>query len=214
MTINRETFYQRRGKRLFDLSAAVAIGIMTLPVQAGVAALVARKLGRPVLFRQQRPGRDGKPFYLVKFRTMTNALGPDGTLLPNDQRITDFGVKLRSSSLDELPEILNVIRGEMSLVGPRPLLMDYLDRYTADEARRHHALPGITGLAQVSGRNDLDWSDKFALDIQYVDSISFRLDLGILLRTIASVVGRRGIGHGGEHLVSEFKGSGSYSQAR
>jgi sugar transferase EpsL len=160
--------YWRFGKRLFDLALTVPALLLLSPVMAVVAMLVRFKLGAPVLFRHQRPGICGRPFMLLKFRTMTNAHDANGDLLPDEHRIARFGQGLRRTSLDELPELINVLRGEMSLVGPRPLLMSYLDRYTCEQMRRHDVLPGITGLAQVSGRNNLSWEKKFALDVWYV----------------------------------------------
>lgn len=207
MTSAHPTFYQRRGKRIFDLGAGVAIGIATLPIQVVVAALASRKLGSPVLFRQNRPGLNARPFQLIKFRTMTDAVGPNGVLLPDEKRLTSFGLKLRATSLDELPEIYNVIRGEMSLVGPRPLLLQYLDRYSEFEARRHDVRPGLTGLAQVSGRNAITWEQKFALDVRYTEDVNFKLDLQILLKTVARVISREGIGQNGQDTISEFMGS-------
>src|SRR6478752_3151472 len=181
-----------RRKRLFDLAVAIPAVVLTLPVQAVVAVLVARKLGRPVLFRQLRPGLDGEPFELIKFRTMAPP-DPGRGLVDDAARLTDFGAKLRATSLDELPTLLNVIRGDMSLVGPRPLLMQYLDRYTPEQHRRHDVRPGLTGLAQVSGRNALSWEDKFRLDVEYVKAESLRLDLRILAMTVRSVLRREGI---------------------
>lgn len=207
VTSEHPTFYQRRGKRIFDLGAGVAIGIATLPIQVVIAALVSRKLGSPVLFKQQRPGLNGRPFQLIKFRTMTDAVGPYGDQLPDEDRLTAFGLKLRSTSLDELPEIYNVIRGEMSLVGPRPLLMQYLERYSDYQARRHDVRPGLTGLAQVSGRNAITWEQKFALDVRYTEDVSLKLDLQIILRTVISVALRDGIGQHGRDTVTEFMGS-------
>lgn len=209
MNSPRRSFYRYRGKRAIDLTVGLTLGVISVPIQAVVAVAVAQKLGRPVLFKQQRPGLDGIPFELVKFRTMTDARDSTGQLLPDSQRLPQFGKFLRTTSLDELPEIYNVIRGEMSLVGPRPLLMQYLDRYSLAEARRHEVRPGITGLAQVSGRNAVSWSQKFALDIEYVDGVSFWLDVWILLRTIKGVVMRDGINHPGEATTTEFLGQPS-----
>ena len=169
-----------------------------------VALAVARKLGRPVLFRQTRPGLYGAPFGMVKFRTMTDVRDASGALLPDAERLPPFGRFLRSSSLDELPELWNVLRGEMSLVGPRPLLMRYVARYTPEQARRHDVRPGITGLAQVSGRNAISWDDKFGLDVQYVERCSLRLDAWILWKTVAQVVRRDGISAAGEATMPEF----------
>ncbi len=181
---------------------------LALPLLA-LAWLIRRKLGSPVLFRQVRPGLHGKPFTMVKFRTMTDERGPDGALLPDAQRLTPFGRFLRASSLDELPELWNVLRGEMSLVGPRPLLMEYLPIYTPEQARRHEVRPGITGWAQVNGRNAISWTDKFALDVWYVDHRSLWLDVQILWRTVRKVLLRDGISAEGVATMSKFTGSES-----
>lgn len=195
-------------KRLFDL-IAVGVGmIFALPVMGVVALLVRLKLGRPVLFRQQRPGLNGEIFTLCKFRTMRDAVDREGKTLPDAERLTPFGRKLRSTSLDELPELFSVLSGEMSLVGPRPLLVRYLGRYSPEQMRRHEMRPGITGWAQVNGRNALSWEEKFALDVWYVDHWSFWLDLRILWRTVWNVVRREGISGGGEATMREFMGSG------
>ena len=200
--------WQRRGdaaKRAFDVVAAGTLFVVTLPVQGVVAVLIRRDIGSPVLFRQARPGMHGEVFTLVKFRTMRAAAPGEGVENDGD-RLTPLGRRLRAASLDELPTLVNVIRGDMSLVGPRPLLVEYLDRYTPEQARRHEVRPGVTGLAQVSGRNALTWEEKFALDVQYVDSHTFLGDLRILWRTIAPVFGRRGIAADGEATMSEFRG--------
>ena len=203
----RDTAYTRWGKGLFDRSAA-AVGLVALsPVLGAVALLVRTKLGAPVLFRQTRPGLDGEPFEMVKFRTMTDDRGPDGALRPDAERLTPFGRFLRSASLDELPELWNVVRGDMSLVGPRPLLMRYLDRYTPEQARRHEVRPGVTGLAQVYGRNAISWDEKLALDVSYVDRVSLGLDLRILLRTVLQVVRRDGVTAEAHATMPEFRGS-------
>ncbi len=207
MNRRRNPLYQRGGKRAFDLSMGLAAGLISLPIQAAVALLVSRKLGRPVLFRQVRPGRFGTPFEIMKFRTMTDERDATGTLLPDAERLTSFGAFLRSTSLDELPELLNVIKGEMSIVGPRPLLMKYLDRYSEFENRRHEVRPGITGLAQVSGRNGITWDQKFELDVWYSENMSLRLDLSILFRTLVGVATRRGINQHGHATATEFVGS-------
>ena len=201
------SFYERIGKRLFDLSVGLLIAVVTLPVQAVVAGLVRRRLGSPVVFAQERPGRDGRPFRLRKFRTMTDERDETGELLPDAQRLPAFGAFLRSTSLDELPEIVNVVRGDMSLVGPRPLLMHYLPRYTPAQSRRHEVRPGLTGWAQVNGRNAVSWEQKFELDVWYVDHVSFRLDLQILWRTALQVVRRDGISSHGHATAPEFEGS-------
>ena len=171
--------------------------------------MVRNKLGSPVFFRQMRPGMHGKPFEMVKFRTMTDERSPDGQLLPDAQRLTPFGRFLRSSSLDELPELWNVLKGDMSLVGPRPLLMEYLPLYSPEQARRHEVRPGVTGWAQVNGRNAISWEDKFKLDTWYVDNHSFWLDIRILWLTVRKVVVREGISGAGEATMSKFTGSKS-----
>jgi lipopolysaccharide/colanic/teichoic acid biosynthesis glycosyltransferase len=196
---------RRRAKRLFDLVLAVVALVLSLPVQAVTAVAVAALIGRPVLFRQVRPGLHGAPFVLVKFRTMLPVDVARGQT-DDASRMTGLGRVLRSTSLDELPTLWNVVRGEMSLVGPRPLLMQYLDRYTPQQARRHEVLPGLTGLAQVSGRNGLSWDRKFALDIEYVDRCCMSLDLGILLRTVRAVVRRDCISGAGAATMTEFLG--------
>jgi lipopolysaccharide/colanic/teichoic acid biosynthesis glycosyltransferase len=189
---------------------ASAIGLLILAVPLALLAWqVRRKLGSPVLFRQVRPGLQGKPFRMVKFRTMTYERGPDGALLPDAQRLTPFGRFLRASSLDELPELWNVLKGDMSLVGPRPLLMEYLPLYSPEQARRHEVRPGITGWAQVNGRNAISWADKFALDVWYVDHRSMWLDVQILWRTVRKVMVRDGISAAGEATMSKFTGSKS-----
>jgi lipopolysaccharide/colanic/teichoic acid biosynthesis glycosyltransferase len=179
-------------KRAFDLLVAVPVLILSLPVQAVVALLVRRRLGSPVLFRQERPGREGRPFTLVKFRTMLD-VNPELGLVDDANRMTDLGRFLRATSLDELPTLWNVIRGDMSIVGPRPLLMSYLPLYTDTELRRHDVRPGITGLAQVSGRNAIGWDDRLRLDVEYIEAQTLWLDLWIIGRTLGSVLGRRGI---------------------
>jgi lipopolysaccharide/colanic/teichoic acid biosynthesis glycosyltransferase len=190
------------------LSALLALLLLAMPLLV-LAWLIRRKLGSPVLFRQVRPGLQGRPFTMVKFRTMTDERGPDGALLPDAQRLTPFGRFLRASSLDELPELWNVLKGEMSLVGPRPLLMEYLPLYTPEQVRRHEVRPGITGWAQVNGRNAISWSDKFALDVWYVDHRSLWLDVRILWRTVRKVLVRDGISAAGEATMTKFTGSKS-----
>ena len=194
-------------KRFFDFTAAaVALLLLCLPLLA-LTLLVRRKLGRPAFFRQVRPGLHGKPFEMVKFRSMTDARGPDGALLPDADRLTPFGRFLRSSSLDELPGLWNVLKGDMSLVGPRPLLMEYLPLYSPTQARRHEVRPGITGWAQVNGRNAIGWDDKFKLDVWYVDNRSLWLDIKILWMTVRKVLVRDGISAAGEATMPIFKGS-------
>ena len=199
--------YRRGGKRLFDISAATVLLIAVAPILAGAAIAVRIALGRPVFWRQRRPGLNSQPFWMIKVRTMTSATDAQGRLLPDAQRMTRIGRFLRSSSIDELPELFNVMTGEMSLVGPRPLLMQYLERYTPEQARRHQVRPGITGLAQVSGRNALSWEEKFALDVDYVDRCSLALDLRILARTLRQVVTRKGISSSGHATMAEFLGA-------
>ena len=194
-------------KRGFDLLVTILLLLLLSPVFLIIACLVLLKHGRPVFFRQQRPGYRARPFKILKFRTMTNARDAAGQLLPDSDRLTPLGKFLRSSSLDELPELINVIRGEMSWVGPRPLLMQYLGRYSAEQARRHDVLPGISGWAQVNGRNVLTWEDKFRLDVWYVDHWSFCLDIKILILTVWKVLRREGINQPGHATAEEFMGS-------
>lgn len=194
-------------KRAFDVAVAIFAGLLLLPLIAVIAALVAVNLGSPVLFRQLRPGRYGLPFTIIKFRTMRDAIDLEGNPQPDADRLTPLGRLLRSSSLDELPGLWNVLKGDMSLVGPRPLLMEYLPLYSAEQARRHEVRPGITGWAQINGRNALDWDEKFALDVWYVENRSMKLDLRILLRTIAKVLKQDGISAEGEATMSKFSGN-------
>ncbi|MFJ4433614.1 sugar transferase [Pseudomonas sp. NPDC089395] len=194
-------------KRLFDVVAA-SLGLLLLsPVIAVVAYLIRRRLGSPVLFRQVRPGMNGAPFEMVKFRTMRDAVDAQGNVLPDAERMTPFGSFLRASSLDELPELWNVLKGDMSLVGPRPLLMEYLPLYSAEQYRRHDVRPGVTGWAQINGRNALSWADKFRLDVWYVDNRNLWLDLKILFLTIKKVVKKDGISADGEVTMSKFTGN-------
>ena len=203
----------RAVKRTVDLAVALPALVLLSPVAAVVAAAVAIRIGRPVLFRQERPGLGGKPFTMLKFRTMTDQRSADGSLLPDRDRLTGFGQWLRSTSIDEIPELLNVVRGEMSLVGPRPLLMQYLGRYSADQARRHEVRPGITGWAQVNGRNAISWEDKLAMDVWYVDHWSPWLDFRILGLTLLSVVRREGIAAEGSATMPEFTGQPSSTES-
>jgi len=193
--------------RLFDFIFSVLLLVVFGPILVCLILVVRWNLGRPVFFRQVRPGHRGEPFEMVKFRTMTDERGTDGKLLPDSERLTSLGQFLRSSSLDELPELWNVLQGDMSLVGPRPLLMRYIGRYTQEQARRHEVRPGITGLAQVSGRNALSWDEKFALDVWYVDNRSFWLDLKILMQTVLKVVRREGVSAQGHVTMPEFMGA-------
>lgn len=200
-------------KRAIDFILGSAVYILSLPIQALVSLAIIFTLGRPVLFRQDRPGLNGEVFTLVKFRTMKRAL-PNQGVSSDRQRLTRFGHFLRATSLDELPTLANVIKGDMSLVGPRPLLVDYLDRYTPTQARRHEVRPGVTGLAQVNGRNAISWEEKFALDVEYVDARSFRLDLQILWRTVAGVLLRKDIAAAGQATTQEFMGSVKAEETR
>jgi lipopolysaccharide/colanic/teichoic acid biosynthesis glycosyltransferase len=201
-------------KRCIDRLAA-AVGLLCLsPVMAATALAVWATMGRPVLFRQVRPGRGGKTFELLKFRTMLDTRDAQGELLPDEQRLTRTGQFLRAASLDELPQLWNVLRGDMSLVGPRPLLVEYLPRYSAEQARRHDVLPGITGWAQVNGRNALDWDERFRLDVWYVDHWSLALDLKILALTFLRVVQRQGTAYPGDVNMFKFLGSASPAQPR
>jgi lipopolysaccharide/colanic/teichoic acid biosynthesis glycosyltransferase len=200
-------------KRVFDVVGASLALVLLSPLLAVVALLVRVRMGSPVLFRQPRPGRDGRAFVMTKFRTMTDRRGPDGELLPDAERLTALGRWLRRTSIDELPELLNVLHGDMSLVGPRPLLMEYLPLYTAEQARRHDVRPGITGWAQVNGRNAVTWEEKFALDVWYVDHRSLRLDLEILRRTVAQVFHGHGVTAPGHATIEPFRGSTEESDA-
>ncbi len=200
---------QRKIKRAIDVVVSATGLMVTGPAILGAAVVVRATLGAPVFFRQERPGLHGKPFHIWKFRTMTDERSPDGKLLPDERRLTRVGRFLRSSSIDELPQLLNVLKGEMSLVGPRPLLMRYLSRYTPRQARRHDVPPGITGLTAVRGRNALSWEEKFELDVQYVENWSLALDLQILGETALKVLNRRGIAKEGHATMPEFMGSGA-----
>jgi sugar transferase EpsL len=194
-------------KRVFDLLLTIPGLVIISPLLVVTAVLVRLKLGSPILFRQTRPGYKGRLFTLYKFRSMTDKHTPNGTLLPDAERLTPFGRFLRSSSLDELPELFNVLRGEMSLVGPRPLLTAYLERYSPEQARRHNVLPGMAGWAQVNGRNAVTWEDKFKMDVWYVDHWSLWLDIKILALTLVKVIRREGINQPGSATASEFTGS-------
>lgn len=198
--------YRRIGKRIFDLLLTIPALLLLMPLMLLVALLVRIYLGRNVLFSQVRPGLNGKPFRIYKFRTMTDARDAFGNLLPDEQRLNAFGKFLRSTSLDELPGLWNVLVGEMSLVGPRPLLMQYLDRYTPEQRRRHDVLPGVTGWAQVNGRNAISWDERFRYDLEYVDNYSFWFDLKILFLTVYKVFKRDGISQEGHATVEEFHG--------
>jgi lipopolysaccharide/colanic/teichoic acid biosynthesis glycosyltransferase len=194
-------------KRIFDRAVAAAALAALSPVMLGAAIAVRATMGSPVLFRQRRPGLGGVPFECLKFRTMSTERDARGALLPDDRRLTRVGRALRATSLDELPQLLNVLRGEMSIVGPRPLLMQYLSRYSSEQARRHDARPGITGWAQVNGRNAIAWDERFALDVWYVDHYSFWLDMKILALTLERVLRRQGISNEGHATMPEFMGT-------
>lgn len=194
-------------KRLIDITASSVALVALSPVLAVTAYKVKKDLGSPVLFKQTRPGLNGKPFEMIKFRTMKDATDKDGNLLPDSERLTPFGQKLRSTSLDELPELWNVLKGDMSLVGPRPLLMEYLPLYNSEQARRHNVRPGVTGYAQVNGRNAISWEQKFALDTWYVDNQSLWLDFKILAKTVKQVLIKDGISAEGEATMSKFTGN-------
>lgn len=194
-------------KRLFDITAATTALVVLSPVYAITAYKIKKNLGAPVLFRQTRPGLDGKPFEMIKFRSMRDATDNDGNALPDSERLTSFGQALRNTSLDELPELWNVIKGDMSLVGPRPLLMEYLPLYNEEQNRRHKLRPGITGYAQVNGRNAIGWDKKFELDTWYIDNQSLWLDIKILLKTVKKVVVKDDISADGEATMSKFTGS-------
>ncbi|MBE4586879.1 sugar transferase [Vibrio navarrensis] len=193
-------------KRLFDFLVSFTALILLSPIIALVAWKIRKNLGSPVLFRQTRPGLNGKPFEMVKFRTMKDAVDEQGNPLPDSERMTPFGDKLRNSSLDELPELWNVLKGEMSLVGPRPLLMQYLPLYSPEQARRHEVRPGVTGWAQINGRNAISWEEKFKLDVWYVDNRSFWLDIKILLLTVKKVFVKEGISADGHVTIAPFTG--------
>ncbi len=201
------TFYRRIGKRTFDVITVLPCLILLSPLLILVALVLRARLGSPVLFRQVRPGLKGIPFEILKFRTMTDQRDRQGNLLPDSDRVTSLGSFLRRTSLDELPELLNVLRGDMSLVGPRPLLVEYLTRYSPEQARRHEVRPGITGWAQVNGRNALSWEDRFALDVWYVENCSLLLDLKILARTLVAVFRAGEVNHPGHATMPKFTGS-------
>lgn len=207
MTKHKKGFYEKYVKRPQDFCCALIALILLSPILLVLAILVRCKMGSPVLFRQARPGRNEKIFHLYKFRTMTDAKDEQGNLLPDEVRLTKFGKWLRSTSLDELPELLNIVKGDMSVVGPRPLLVRYLSRYNEHQARRHEVRPGFTGLAQVNGRNTISWEKKFDLDVEYVDNITFLGDWKIIFQTVLTVLRREGITSGTSVTMEEFMGT-------
>jgi len=194
-------------KRILDFVLSIIIMLVCLPVMLIVGLIIFLTEGKPIFFFHERPGKDGQPFKLIKFRSMRNARDAEGNLLPDGERITNFGNFIRKTSIDELPEFINVLRGEMSLVGPRPLLMQYVDRYSPQQFRRHEVLPGITGWAQVNGRNAISWNEKFMLDIWYIDHWSVWLDIKILLLTVWKVISGEGISQAGRATMDEFMGN-------
>jgi sugar transferase EpsL len=199
-------FYSASAKRILDLFLTISALLLLLPGFFVISVVVRCSLGKPIFFKQERPGKDGVPFVLYKFRTMRNDRNETGALLSDEKRLTRLGTFLRSSSIDELPELWNVFKGDMSLVGPRPLLMQYLDLYTTEQARRHEVKPGLTGWAQVNGRNAITWEDKFKLDVWYVDNCSIGLDLKIIIMTFWKIVRREGINQPGQATMEEFMG--------
>ena len=199
--------YAKYFKRILDFIFPIVLFIITLPILLVVGMLVGIYLGFPIIFKQKRPGKDEKEFTLYKFRTMTDAKGENGELLPDDKRLTKFGLFLRSTSLDELPELINIIKGDMSFVGPRPLLTEYLDLYNEEQRHRHDVRPGLTGLAQVNGRNLLGWEERFNYDIEYVKNINFSEDIKIIFKTIFLVVTRKGVSSSNSKTMEKFNGN-------
>ena len=206
--VRKSAFYSKYGKRFIDLVLVIPGTVILAHVLVLIAVLVRIKLGAPVLFKQVRPGLDTRPFTIYKYRTMNNKKDAQGRLLPDKERLTGFGRFLRSASLDELPGLFNVLKGDMSLAGPRPLLVQYLERYTSEQARRHEAKPGITGWAQVNGRNAVNWEERFKMDVWYVGNVTFWLDMKILFLTIVKVFKREGISQAGQATMEEFFGCG------
>lgn len=194
-------------KRLFDIAVSATGLIISAPITLTAAAVIAKKLGKPVLFRQVRPGQDGKPFEIYKFRTMSDKRDENGELLPDDQRMTPVGTFIRKSSIDELPQLINVLKGDISLVGPRPLLMEYLPLYNDEQKKRHNVKPGITGWAQVNGRNAISWDEKFKLDVWYAENQSFKLDMYIIYKTIINILQRKDINAPNHVTAEKFKGN-------
>lgn len=207
MQKHRAGFYEKYVKRMLDFLISLSTIVILSPIILITALLVRIKLGSPVIFCQKRPGKDEKIFSMYKFRSMTDGKDENGKLLPDEIRLTDFGKKLRATSLDELPELFNILKGDMSIVGPRPLLVDYLERYNESQKHRHDVRPGLTGLAQANGRNAISWEDKFAYDVEYVNHVTFWNDLKIIFLTIGSVVKRDGINSATSATMEEFKGN-------
>ena len=207
MQKHRAGFYEKYIKRMLDFILALIAIVVLSPVILITALLVRTKLGSPVIFCQKRPGKDEKIFSMYKFRSMTDEKDENGNLLPDEVRLTGFGKKLRATSLDELPELFNILKGDMSIVGPRPLLVSYLERYNEEQKHRHDVRPGLTGLAQVNGRNAISWEDKFAYDVEYVKKVSFFNDVKIIFMTVGSVVKRDGISSATSVTMEEFKGN-------
>jgi len=205
--MKKNGIYNKVIKRIIDILISGIALIILSPIILILYILVKSKLGSPVFFSQERPGKDGKIFKMYKFRSMTDAKDENGNLLPDEVRLTSFGRKLRSTSLDELPELWNIFKGDMSIIGPRPLLVQYLPRYTEEQSHRHDIRPGLTGLAQVSGRNALSWEDKFKYDIEYVNNVSLSLDIKIFFRTVKAVLTHEGISAAGEATMGEFMGT-------
>ena len=203
---HKRGFYEKYIKRLIDIVLSGCALVVLSPILLIVALLVRTKLGAPVIFKQKRPVLNEKIFEMYKFRTMTDEKDENGELMPDEVRLTSFGKKLRSTSLDELPELINIFKGDMSIVGPRPLLVSYLERYSSEQKKRHAVKPGITGLAQVEGRNSLSWEEKFNFDIEYVNSVSFLLDIKIVFKTVSVVLKREGISSSTSSTMEEFKG--------
>ena len=203
----RKGIYALCFKRVLDIVLSLSAIIILSPVMLVVAIMVRLKLGSPVLFKQARPGKDEKIFYMYKFRSMTSEKDADGNLLPDEIRLTNFGRKLRSTSIDELPELFNILKGDMSIIGPRPLLVKYLDRYNDEQRHRHDVRPGLTGLAQVNGRNAISWNDKFKYDVEYTRKITFLGDVKIILKTIKSVLAKEGISSETSSTMEEFMGN-------
>jgi len=205
--MHKKGFYEKYFKRLFDFSVSLIALILLFPLLLFIAVLIRIKLGSPIIFKQDRPGLNEQIFTLYKFRTMTNNKDQQGVLLPDSDRLTKFGKFLRSTSIDELPGLINIIKGDMSIVGPRPLLVEYLDLYSIEQRKRHEVRPGLSGYAQVNGRNALSWEDKFKLDVIYVNNVTFKHDIGIIIKTILKVIKREGISSTNSATMEKFEGS-------